>query len=515
MSKNNQSKLKQVKENSIKYSIGKDVEVINPNYSNQKTNLEANKNKQKQISKKLAKQNENTKIKEENEEEIKKEKENEKEKIEKSNEKSNSNSNNIINNNYIEKIKNLEEKIKKMNIEYTNEIDKKEKDIKRLVNTNTNLKKSLEVLTQRLDKVLVNKTNQKLKVINKDSKPDKEDLLYKLEIKERELKNQQQLINILKKDNKNIRNILNNFGYNENNINLIDKVNQQYKDILNLQKNFKEYKEKHSSSQVNIKKIKNIDEDSLRKKNKKFFLSSLSPSRPNYSNTTKNKSQSIDNNKKKYEYHGLISSFNYNKDNNNNIESIFNEEEKDILKNYFGDKEKYQNFINKISILEKSSIVKEKEMGLKIKQIEKKLKDKEKEFNDLQKDSKDKDNAIVILNVQNKELKKATEELIGKINILTKTLNELDQKNQMIMKKNQQIKNTIFNIDGIIEAKSVEGNIIPITKESNTKNDDNNFVDTNNSKNGNNSFQQTNKEGKNKGNLNITNNNSEPGSDNI
>ena len=83
------------------------------------------------------------------------------------------------------------------------------------------------------------------------------------------------------------------------------------------------------------------------------------------------------------------------------------------------------------------------------------------------------------------------------------------------MKKNQQIKNTIFNIDGIIEAKSVEGNIIPITKESNTKNDDNNFVDKNNSKNGNNSFQQTNKEGKNKGNLNITNNNSEPGSDNI
>ena len=251
------------------------------------------------------------------------------------------------------------------------------------------------------------------------------------------------------------------------------------------------------------------------KKNKKIFLGSLSPPRPNYSNTTKNKNDNLDsNNKKKHEYHGLISSFNYNKDNSNNIESIFNNEEKNIIKNYFEDNEKYQNFINKISILEKSSIVKEKEMGLKIKQIEKKLKDKEKEFIDLQKDSKDKDNAILILNVQNKELKKATEELIGKINILTKTLNDLDQKNQIIMKKNQQIKNTIFSIDGIIEAKSIEGNTIPITKESNF--DGNNLKETNsNSKKGNNSSEQSNKGGNNKVNFNFTNSNSESGSDNI
>ena len=51
------------------------------------------------------------------------------------------------------------------------------------------------------------------------------------------------------------------------------------------------------------------------------------------------------------------------------------------------------------------------------------------------------------------------------------------------MKKNQQIKNTIFNIDGIIEAKSKEGNIIPIVKESNSNNDKSNIEETNHSKN--------------------------------
>jgi hypothetical protein len=509
MSKNNQLKLKQVKENNIKYNAAKDVEIISPNYSNLKINNEDNQihSKQHKI---------NIKIKEEmnenKEKEIEKEKEKEKKEILKEKNMENlSNENNI--NKYIEKIKELEEKIKKMNLEYKNEIQQKEKDIKRLVNTNTNLKNSLEVITQRLDKVLI---NQKLKKTNKSPENKKEDLQYQLEIKEKELKNQQQLINILKKDNKNIRNLLNNFGYNENNLNLVEKVQQQYKDLLNLQRNFKEYKEKHSSSQTNItgKKIKNLDEDSFyKKRNKKIVLNSVSPPGHNY-NTSKNKSQNKDNTKKSYEFHGLSSSFNYNKD-NNNIESVFNDEEKKIIKKYFGDDEKYQNFIKKISILEKSSIIKEKEMIMKIRLIENKLKDKENELIELKKEAKEKDSTIIVLNVQNKELKKTANELINKINILSKSLNELDQKNQLIMKKNQQIKNTIFSIDGIIEAKSKEGNTIPIIKDSNSNNDKSNIEESIHSKNGNISSHQTNKEEKNKNIFNITNSNSEEGSDNL
>ena len=38
----------------------------------------------------------------------------------------------------------------------------------------------------------------------------------------------------------------------------------------------------------------------------------------------------------------------------------------------------------------------------------------------------------------------------------------------MILKKNEQIKNSIFNIDGIIEAKYQEGKNIPLIMEKNT-----------------------------------------------
>ena len=511
MSKSNQNKLKPVKENDIKYNLGKDIDVINPTYSRQKTIVETKKNQPKALSKRFTKQEGqiNIKIKEQIEEDFEKEPEKEPEKeeeklIEKNIKRIANENNNNLNNNinqYIQKIKELEEQIKKINIEYSIEIESKEKDIKKLVNTNQSLKNSLEILTQRLDNLLFNKNNEKLKKVNKEDENNKEDLKYQLEIKEKELKNQQQLINILKKDNKNIRNILNKLGYNENNINLIEKINQQYKEIINLQRNFKEYKDKHSSCTINInsKKINSLNEDSThKKKNKKVALNSMPQTKRN-NNTAKNKSQSLDNIIKKHEYHGISSSFNYNKD-NSNPESVFTEEEQKLIKNYFKDDEKYKNFINKISILEKSSIVKEKEMNMKIKIIENKLKVKDNELEFFKKETKEKDNIIIGLNLQNKELKKTANELMNKINLLTKTINELDQKNQLILKKNEQIKNTIFSIDGIIEAKSKEGNDIPIIKEANTNSDSNKMEETNHSRN-------TNKEEKNNNSFNITNSN--------
>ena len=344
MSKSNQNKLKPVKENDIKYNLGKDIDVINPTYSRQKTIVETKKNQPKALSKRFTKQEGqiNIKIKEQIEEDFEKEPEKEPEKeeeklIEKNIKRIANENNNNLNNNinqYIQKIKELEEQIKKINIEYSIEIESKEKDIKKLVNTNQSLKNSLEILTQRLDNLLFNKNNEKLKKVNKEDENNKEDLKYQLEIKEKELKNQQQLINILKKDNKNIRNILNKLGYNENNINLIEKINQQYKEIINLQRNFKEYKDKHSSCTINInsKKINSLNEDSThKKKNKKVALNSMPQTKRN-NNTAKNKSQSLDNIIKKHEYHGISSSFNYNKD-NSNPESVFTEEEQKLIKN--------------------------------------------------------------------------------------------------------------------------------------------------------------------------------------
>ena len=79
--------------------------------------------------------------------------------------------------------------------------------------------------------------------------------------------------------------------------------------------------------------------------------------------------------------------------------------------------------------------------------------------------SKEKDNKIIELNVQNKELKKIQDDLVMKIKYLASEFNQLEEKNQMILKKNEQIKNSIFSIDGIIEATSKEGEPIPLLVE--------------------------------------------------
>jgi hypothetical protein len=357
------------------------------------------------------------------------------------------------------------------------------------------------------------------KVLSNNNNNNQENLQHQLDIKEKELKNQQSLINILRNDNKNIRNILNRLVVDGNNLNLAEKVQQQYKEIQNLQKDLKEYKLKLSSSQknVNSKGIEfKTDENSSKKmnfifnRNKKLMLNSLSSGGSSKFGKFTNKSQSIDfpkkSQKKKAEYIGLNSSY------INNVEPVFTNEEINTIKNSFIDEHKYENFINKLNILEKASLTKEKEMNMKIKMYQNKLKEKDNQLDDLKKKSKEKDNIIISLNVENKELKKHKIDLINKLNFLTKTLNELDQKNQLILRKNEQIKNTIFSIDGIIEANTKEGNPIPILVEVNNgnimleKSKNNNLQ-----KNGNDSINQSSGEEKNS--IKITNSD-EVGGDN-
>jgi hypothetical protein len=531
MSKNNNHKGKEnnakdsfidskLKESNVKYNNAKDIEVISRNYikeSNTAKNSEASKKMTNRITKlQIIDKNGKNDVEEK---ESEKDNENEnltdriKENLPSWNEKGK----------FLDKIKELEEKIKQINIDhskdiqkYKEEIEKKEKDIKKLINTNNNLKISLETLTQRLDKILVNSNQQKIKIA-KTINTNQEELQHQLDIKEKELKNQQQLINILSKDNKNIRNILNNFnnfGINENNLNLKEKIQQQYQEIQNLQKNLKEYKlkleQKQSSTQKNItsKNINfNTDEENSSPKKLNYFLhknkkikiklNSISGSAYNIHKKYNNKSQSVDlkDNQKKLNYRGINSSFSNNNNNNNNIvETMFTTDEINAVRSSFYDEQKYENFMNKINILDKASKSKEKEMNMKIKLIENKLKEKEKELLEVKKLSREKESKIITLNILNKELKKNKEDLMNKINFLAQTLNELDLKNQMILKKNEQIKNSIFNIDGIIEAKSLEGKSIPLLIE---VKDNSNNTEKKDKKNGNESINQSSREDKN------------------
>ena len=93
------------------------------------------------------------------------------------------------------------------------------------------------------------------------------------------------------------------------------------------------------------------------------------------------------------------------------------------------------------------------------------LKQKENEIKSLKEKSKEKDNKITELNVKNKELKKVQDDLILKLNYLANELNQSEEKNKQILKQNEKFKNSIFNIDGIIEANSTDGNTIPLLME--------------------------------------------------
>ena len=424
-------KLKETKQNNIEYKTIKDIKV--KNYNNLSRSLT------KQIGKI------NMKIKEENNEELENNQSNIMGDIQKENEI------------YKEQLKQLEEKILIKDKEYSDnilkyrtEIENKEKKIKKLININTNLKNSLEVLTQRLDNIIINTNTKKIKIQNNKSSESQnlQDLQHQLEIKEKELKNQQQLINILKKDNKNLNSLLNNFHMSDNDLNLANKIQSQYKEIMNLQKNLKEYKKLiHCTSQENIKtkdlklsQEENKESIGGNKKNKKLYLNAISPTKKTFHgiNFNLNNLKTFDKNKenssfkKRQEYQGINFYVNHEK---NILETIFNIDERDALKNILGEGTRFNEFINKLNILDKASKIKEKE------------------------------NIIIDLNIKNKELIKNNNELMNQMNYLTQILKELEQKNQNIEKQNKEIKNTIFNIDGIIEAKSKEGNIIPIIKE--------------------------------------------------
>ena len=235
-----------------------------------------------------------------------------------------------------------------------------------------------------------------------------------------------------------------------------------------MQKSIKELKAKNSSFSQQRKddnKKSNFKTDTSNKFNLRYFInkskkiSSMQNSGANLHKLYSNKSQNDLKVKKKI-FYGLNSN-----EEPFDPESIFSLEEIDIIKSSFYDEQRYQKFLNKIKILHNASVTKEKEMNMKVKLFENQLKQKDKEINTLSEKSKEKENKIIELNVQNKELKKIQDDLILKLNYLANELNQSEEKNKQILKQNEKIKNTIFNIDGILEAKSTDGNSIPLLME--------------------------------------------------
>ena len=155
---------------------------------------------------------------------------------------------------YEKRIVDLETKLSQIDSYHMKEISKlneeiniKDKNLKLLAKVNKNLRNSLNNLTQKLDELLYKFTKDQKKLnlkgnnMNNKEKNFEEQLL----LKEKELKNQQNMINILTKDNEKLRHSLevqNNFELNRN---LSDKLFIKEKEIVNLNKIIKDYEHKY------------------------------------------------------------------------------------------------------------------------------------------------------------------------------------------------------------------------------------------------------------------------------
>ena len=175
---------------------------------------------------------------------------------------------------------------------------------------------------------------------------------------------------------------------------------------------------------------------------------------------------------------------NENKINKEGLIILFNSEELLSIKRLLDDnEEKYYNFIKKINIIEKYVSVKEKEMNQNIKIIENKLKKTNELYTEAKNTIKEKEKEITKLNLEIRDLNQIKLLLVQKIKELNIFLSTEKNNNQMLKDENIKIKNSIFNIDGIVGKDLIkEKDITKLKKERNLLNN-NELGDNNNKKN--------------------------------
>ena len=168
---------------------------------------------------------------------------------------------------YKNQISSLEQKIKEIQENHKNNISKlvndgksKDVELKTLSKENNSLKNNLENLSSKLDEMIYKSTSNPRKLIMQsklDENKKKENYEQQIKIKEKEIRNRQQLIDILEKDNKKLKdswNSIDNIGKDGGN-----KIKEQLKikntEIIEIQNKIKEYKHIISEHAICEKKI--------------------------------------------------------------------------------------------------------------------------------------------------------------------------------------------------------------------------------------------------------------------
>ena len=399
---------------------------------------------------------------------------------------------------YIEAINNLNNKLdnEKKNheleiIKVNNEIKEKDNLIKSITNINLFMEKSLKKLNSKVEKL----NNSENFFLTEKVEPIK----IALEVKEKNIRNVQSLVNSISKENQTMKDILDNYNDYENKRILSDRLiyKEQQNNILKNQiktlkifnKDYDYWQKEKEDLNFAIQELENRlkynkNENISEKKEVKLlydkYYNFSDSDNSNSNNNSKKKDKTINQNeiKSNKENNNITKSFdcfNLKKLNKkklvltptyNIINSKYNllskEEKEKIMKLYENDddenKEKYKILIQKIEDLEKYRILKDKKELNKMKNENKEINEINNKINNLEEINENKLLNIRTLESQIIEYKNYKKSLQKKINYEIKILEGLKEKKKIKDKKNDLLMNKVNELQKIIKENYIQFN---------------------------------------------------------
>ncbi len=318
--------------------------------------------------------------------------------------------------------KNYSENIKQLQINLFN----KSEELKKISLKNSTLRTSLNDLNSQVDTMIVSSSNKKYKVTKHKSSKSSPEIMLK--IRENELKNSKALLKIFQRDNKRIKKLLNN--QNEISINdLVNKIkekdseNQTLKTeinslkilnnsnrrnersilqnkIMNLKTEINRNEQSYNRIKLNFERIERINSSS--EKSYATFRENIK--KKNKDNGIKSNSQ-IKNIKKillipKSNYFNDLNIFDSIKNLKSEIKTLSNDEI-EVMERFFEyDKEKIEEFLKKISAMEKYKFIHDNLIKKESKEKDESVKNKILKLKYLTEDNNYKDNNITFLKSQ-------------------------------------------------------------------------------------------------------------------
>ena len=481
LGKKNKSIQKEPNDGKIEEEEDDDKELNNTKDNNENEENLSNNNNNNNNEENENEENENEKGNEDNKNENEEEEEKDKEKEEQERIKEEEKINYMeiyqkLNEEYDAEHKNFGEKIKQLQID----LYSKSENLKKLTIRNHYLTINLQELNEKVDQMIKNSASKKFKIFKKEKKISPELIL---KIKEKELQNSQTLVKILQRDNSRIKKLL-EYQTETSSNELLNKIKEKDSENQKLKTEIKQLKNiNHLNSNciternVLQKKIKNLEleitrtiENTSRIKNNYLNFQTININSENANKKLRENIFKRKNSEKKRKISlnvknilNRTSNCFYKIDKNGPINILKNEitsltkDEIIVIEKLFENKiDEMENFLRKISTIEKfkNQFVVENKKILQEQNEEFEIKNTE--LNNLNTENNYKDNEITYLQTQLNDFKNTKIILEKKAASIQKTIDNIS--NKLTKKKSEKIKlsNKIKQLQTVLQKKEYD-----------------------------------------------------------